>query len=101
MQNFPQNFGRNMGNIKKKKKKTPTQNCNKLHISVAQGKDKGLLRCFICIIFTVCRPKANSESNQGDYPQLRFPGEEHDSYTASNPLQAPSLGSTGLTEKVR
>lgn len=75
----PQNFGRNMGEHKKKKK-----TCNKLHILVAQGKDKGLLLCFICIILTARCPKANSESNQG-LPAASFPLEKNThSYTASN-----------------
>ena len=66
-------------NIKKKKK-----NCNKLHILVAQGKDKGLLLCFICIILNARCPKANSESNQG-LPAASFPLEKNThSYTASN-----------------
>ena len=74
-------------NIKRKKKKY-----NKLHILVAQGKDKGLLLCFLCIILTARCPKANSESNQ-ELPAAPSPLEKNTHpYIASNPYKPHPWG---------
>lgn len=81
-----------------KKKKKPTQNCNKLHISVAQGKDK--VYCDVSYaLFSLYAALKPIQRAIRDYPQLRFLWRRTRFLHCFQPLQAPSLGSTGSLRK--